>query len=151
MDNYMICSKYLINQEGLPRTNGLCSMVITLVELLGSLSLEDSVYTTHGGLFQSSSRVHEDSTLLLGSLEELDKVDRRQVGENDDGNITLNHVLWSCPWMADGLSESNYKGLLWGADCTESFLKQSNLKMIMKALMQDQIEKTWETCYADTQ
>ncbi|KAH0886641.1 hypothetical protein HID58_062737 [Brassica napus] len=184
MDNYMICSKYLINQEGLPRTNGLCSMVITLVELLGSLSLEegiscdrygehspvlhskcidcfktlhlasvisDSVYTTHGGLFQSSSRVHEDSTLLLGSLEELDKVDRRQVGENDDGNMTLNHVLWSCPWMAGGLSESNYKGLLWGADCTESFLKQSNLKMIMKALMQDQIEKTWETCYADTQ
>ncbi|KAH0849633.1 hypothetical protein HID58_096229, partial [Brassica napus] len=46
---------------------------------------------THGGLFQSSSRVHEDSTLLLGSLEELDKVDMRQVGENDDGNITLNH------------------------------------------------------------
>ena len=74
--------------------------------------LSDSVYTTHGGLFQSSSRVHEDSTLLLGSLEELDKVDMRQVGENDDGNITLNHVLWSCLWMADGLSESNYKGLL---------------------------------------
>ncbi|CAN6842986.1 unnamed protein product, partial [Brassica oleracea] len=57
--------------------------------------ISDSVYTTHGGLFQSSSRVHEDSTLLLGSLEELDKVDRRQVGENDDGNMTLNHVLWS--------------------------------------------------------
>ena len=74
--------------------------------------LSDSVYTTHGGLFQSSSRVHEDSTLLLGSLEELDKVDMRQVGENDDGNITLNHVLWSCLWMGDGLSESNYKGLL---------------------------------------
>ena len=74
--------------------------------------LTDSVYTTHGGLFQSSSRVHEDSTLLLGSLEELDKVDMRQVGENDDGNITLNHVLWSCLWMGDGLSESNYKGLL---------------------------------------
>ncbi|KAG2320921.1 hypothetical protein Bca52824_014134 [Brassica carinata] len=68
--------------------------------------ISDSVYTTHGGLFQSSSRVYEDSTLLLDSLEELDKVDRRQVGVNDDGNITLNHVLWSCPWMADGLSES---------------------------------------------
>nr|VDD03421.1 unnamed protein product [Brassica rapa] len=53
--------------------------------------LSDSVYTTHGGLFQSSSRVHEDSTLLLGSLEELDKFDMRQVGENDDGNKTLNH------------------------------------------------------------
>ncbi|KAJ4911879.1 Serine/threonine-protein phosphatase 7 inactive-like protein [Raphanus sativus] len=98
--------------------------------------ISDSVYTTHGGLFQSFSRVHEDSTLLLGFLEELDKVERRrQVGENDDddGNITLNHVLWSCPWMADGLSESNYKGLLWGADCTESFLKQSNLKMIIRS------------------
>ncbi|KAG5388738.1 hypothetical protein IGI04_030279 [Brassica rapa subsp. trilocularis] len=70
--------------------------------------LSDSVYTTHGGLFQSSSRVHEDSTLLLGSLEELDKVDMRQVGENDDGNITLNHVLWSCLWMGDGLSENEY-------------------------------------------
>ncbi|CAA7026233.1 unnamed protein product [Microthlaspi erraticum] len=97
--------------------------------------ISDSVYTTHGGLFQSS-RVQEDGanpTLLLGSLEELDKIERRQVGENDDENTTLNHVLWSCPWMADGLSESNYKGLLWGADCTESFLKQSNLKMIIRS------------------
>ncbi|KAL0886949.1 hypothetical protein Bca101_010932 [Brassica carinata] len=67
--------------------------------------IPNSVYTTHGGLFQSSSRVHEDSTLLLGSLEELDKVDKSQVRENDDGNITLNPVLWPCPWMADGLSE----------------------------------------------
>ncbi|CAG7891460.1 unnamed protein product [Brassica rapa] len=90
----------------------------------------DSVYTTHGGLFQSSSEVDEDSApLLLGSLEELEKVERRQVGEN----VTLDHVLWSCPWMADGLSESNYKGLLWGADCTESFLKQSNLKVIIRS------------------
>ncbi|CAH8357435.1 unnamed protein product [Eruca vesicaria subsp. sativa] len=102
--------------------------------------ISDSVYTTHGGLFQSSSRVvHEDSTtnqsLLLGSLEELDKIERRrEVGEDNDGDINLiNHVLWSCPWMADGLSESNYKGLLWGADCTESFLKQSNLKMIIRS------------------
>ncbi|XP_009125265.1 serine/threonine-protein phosphatase 7 inactive homolog [Brassica rapa] len=90
----------------------------------------DSVYTTHGGLFQSSSEVDEDSaSLLLGSLEELEKVERREVGEN----VTLDHVLWSCPWMADGLSESNYKGLLWGADCTESFLKQSNLKVIIRS------------------
>ncbi|KAL1208986.1 putative serinePthreonine-protein phosphatase 7 inactive [Cardamine amara subsp. amara] len=97
--------------------------------------ISDSVYTTHGGLFQSS-RVQEDSenpSLLLGSLEELGKIERRRVGENDDENITLNHVLWSCPWMADGLSESNYKGLLWGADCTETFLKQSNLKMIIRS------------------
>ncbi|KFK25370.1 hypothetical protein AALP_AA8G104600 [Arabis alpina] len=97
--------------------------------------ISDSVYTTHGGLFQSSG-VQEDNTnpsLLLGSLEELDKIDRRKVGENDDENVTLNHVLWSCPWMADGLSESNYKGLLWGADCTETFLKQSNLKMIIRS------------------
>lgn len=94
--------------------------------------ISNSVYTTHGGLFQSSRRVQEDSenpSLLLGSLEELDEIERRQVGENDDENVTLNHVLWSCPWMADGLSESNYKGLLWGADCTENFLKQSNLKV----------------------
>ncbi|KAG2320920.1 hypothetical protein Bca52824_014133 [Brassica carinata] len=61
-----------------------------------------------------------------------------EVGVNDDGNITLNHVLWLCPWITDGLSESNYKGVLWEADCTESFLKQSNLKGHMKALMQDQ-------------
>ncbi|KAL0733765.1 hypothetical protein Bca4012_009975 [Brassica carinata] len=127
------------------------SETIVSAEEFGFLKEPYSVYTTHGGLFQSSSRVHEDSTLLLGSLEELDKVDKSQVRENDDGNITLNPVLWPCPWMADGLSESNYKGLLWGADCTESFLKQSNLKDHMNALMQDQIEKTWETCYADTQ
>ncbi|CAN8256684.1 unnamed protein product [Cochlearia groenlandica] len=101
---------------------------------LGSV-ISDSVYTTHGGLFQGS-RVQEDSknpSLVLGSLEDLDKIDRRQVGENDDENMTLNHVLWSCPWMADGLNESNYKGLLWGADCTETFLKNSNLKMIIRS------------------
>ncbi|KAL0680833.1 hypothetical protein Bca4012_047680 [Brassica carinata] len=103
------------------------------IDCFGTLPLAsvvaDSVYTTHGGLFQSSE-VHEDSApLLLGSLEELEKVERRQVGEN----VTLDHVLWSCPWMADGLSESNYKGLLWGADCTESFLKQSNLKVIIRS------------------
>ncbi|CAH8387834.1 unnamed protein product [Eruca vesicaria subsp. sativa] len=64
------------------------------------------------------------SLYCWGSVEELDKIDRkREVGENnDDGDITLlNHVLWSCPWMGGGLSESNYKGLLWGADCTEIF------------------------------
>ncbi|KAL0798247.1 hypothetical protein Bca101_053421 [Brassica carinata] len=58
-------------------------------------------YGEHGPVLYSKY-----STLLLDSLEELDKVDRRQVGVNDDGNISLNHVLWSCPWMADGLSES---------------------------------------------
>ncbi|KAJ4894024.1 Serine/threonine-protein phosphatase 7 inactive-like protein [Raphanus sativus] len=97
--------------------------------------ISNSVYTTHGGLFQSSSRIYEDNTLLLGFLDEFDKIERRrQVGENDDddddddGNITLNHVLWSCPWMADGFNESDYKGCLWGTNCTESFLKQSKLK-----------------------
>ncbi|KAJ4896121.1 Serine/threonine-protein phosphatase 7 inactive-like protein [Raphanus sativus] len=97
--------------------------------------ISNSIYITHGGLFQSYSRVYEDNTLLLGSLEELDKIERRrQVGENDDdddGNKTLNYVLWSCPWMADGLSESDYKGFLWGADCTKSFLKEPKLKMII--------------------
>ncbi|CAG7910441.1 unnamed protein product [Brassica rapa] len=72
--------------------------------------LSDSVYTTHGGLFQSSSRVHEDSTLLLGSLEELDKVDMRQVGENDDGNITLNHMIIRSHEGPDARSNREYMG-----------------------------------------
>ncbi|CAH8362604.1 unnamed protein product [Eruca vesicaria subsp. sativa] len=59
--------------------------------------ISDSMYTTHGGLFQS----HEENSktnqsLLLGSLEELDKIDgRREVGENnDDGDITLLNHVW---------------------------------------------------------
>ncbi|CAH2073153.1 unnamed protein product, partial [Thlaspi arvense] len=125
-----ICDRYA--EDG-PMLYSKCIDCFKLLPLASVIS--NSVYTTHGGLFQSS-RVQEDTTnpsLLLGSLEELDKIERRQVGENDDENITLNHVLWSCPWMADGLNESNYKGLLWGADCTESFLKQSNLKMIIRS------------------
>ncbi|WZZ18048.1 hypothetical protein YC2023_111137 [Brassica napus] len=70
--------------------------------------LSDSVYTIHGGLFQSSSRVHADSTLLLGSLEELDKVDMRQVGENDDGNITLNHMIIRSHEGPDARSNREY-------------------------------------------
>ncbi|WZZ05981.1 hypothetical protein YC2023_091902 [Brassica napus] len=84
-------------------------------------------YGEHGPVLHSKC-IDCFKTLPLASDFADNVVYRREVGENDDGNITLNHVLWSCPWMADGLSESNYKGLLWGADCTESFLKQSNLK-----------------------
>ncbi|KAG7550237.1 Serine/threonine-specific protein phosphatase/bis(5-nucleosyl)-tetraphosphatase [Arabidopsis thaliana x Arabidopsis arenosa] len=125
-----ICDRY--GEHG-PMLYSKCIDCFKMLPLASVIS--NSVYTTHGGLFQSS-RIQEDSvnpSLLLGSLDELDKIERRQAGENDDENITLNHVLWSCPWMADGLSESNYKGLLWGADCTETFLQQSNLKMIIRS------------------
>ncbi|XP_010541563.1 PREDICTED: serine/threonine-protein phosphatase 7 inactive homolog isoform X2 [Tarenaya hassleriana] len=97
--------------------------------------ISDSVYITHGGLFRSSQVVQdsENPSLLLGSLEELNQVERRHAGESDEENSVIDHVLWSCPWMADGLSESNYKGLLWGPDCTETFLKQANLKVIIRS------------------
>ncbi|XP_006287216.2 serine/threonine-protein phosphatase 7 inactive homolog [Capsella rubella] len=125
-----ICDRY--GEHG-PMLYSKCIDCFKMLPLASVIS--NSVYTTHGGLFQNP-RVQKDTvnpSMLLGSLEELDKIERRQTGENDDENITLNHVLWSCPWMADGLSESNYKGLLWGADCTETFLKESNLKMIIRS------------------
>lgn len=116
-----ICDRYAEHGQILYSKCVDCFKLLPLASVISN-----SVYTTHGGLFQGEST---DPSLVLGSLKELDKIERRQVGDSDEENITLNQVLWSCPWMADGLSESNYKGLLWGADCTETFLKQSNLKV----------------------
>ncbi|XP_030490635.2 uncharacterized protein LOC115706989 isoform X2 [Cannabis sativa] len=101
------------------------------------------VYTTHGGLFRSThtgpfrrtkrKRAHN---VELGSLEDLSKVNRLLIDAPDGGpNVLLGDVLWSNPSMDDGLFESVNQGmgLSWGPDCTEAFLKQSNLKLILRS------------------
>ena len=98
------------------------------------------VYTTHGGLFRSMhigplrrSKRKRAQTVELGSLEDLSKVKRSLIDAPDGGpNVLLGDVLWSNPSTEDGLFEMSDQGmgLSWGPDCTETFLKQSNLKVI---------------------
>ncbi|XP_062087708.1 uncharacterized protein LOC133794484 isoform X2 [Humulus lupulus] len=101
------------------------------------------VYTTHGGLFRSTrtgpvrrSKRKRAQNVELGSLEDLSKVNRLLIDAPDGGpNALLGDVLWSNPSMEDGLFESVNQGmgLSWGPDCTEAFLKQSNLKLIIRS------------------
>ncbi|VVA24044.1 PREDICTED: serine/threonine-phosphatase [Prunus dulcis] len=101
------------------------------------------VYTTHGGLFRSMratslrrSKRKREERLELGSLEDLSKVQRSLIDAPDEGpNIILTDVLWSDPSKEDGLVEKSFRerGLWWGPECTEDFLKQSNLKLIIRS------------------
>lgn len=100
--------------------------------------IANSVYTTHGGLFRSGtssrkSKRKREENLELGSLEDLSKVERSLIDAPDIGpNVLLTDVLWSDPSKEDGLVEKTFRerGLWWGPDCTEAFLRQSNLKVI---------------------
>uniref|UniRef100_A0A0R0HAT9 Serine/threonine-protein phosphatase n=1 Tax=Glycine max TaxID=3847 RepID=A0A0R0HAT9_SOYBN len=72
----------------------------------------------------------------LGSLAELSEVKRSFVDCPYEGpNILLSDVLWSRPSNRDGLRDNTGQklGLLWGPDCTEAFLKQYNLKLIIRS------------------
>ncbi|XP_021890684.1 serine/threonine-protein phosphatase 7 inactive homolog isoform X2 [Carica papaya] len=64
----------------------------------------NSICTTHGGLFCSAEFVPEEKNrqISLGSLEELDHLNRELVGEGE--------------------------GLFWGPDSNETSLKKSDLK-----------------------
>lgn len=103
--------------------------------------IANCVYTTHGGLFRSMhatslrrSKRKREERLELGSLEDLSKVQRSLIDAPDEGpNIILTDVLWSDPSKEDGLVEKSFRerGLWWGPECTEDFLKQSNLKVIL--------------------
>lgn len=101
------------------------------------------VYTAHGGLFRSiATRTRGKKTrgkktsLVLGSLDDLSKAKRELVNPEESSNLILGDVLWSDPAMSPGLSPNTERGvgLLWGPDCTEEFLKKSNLKVIEKAM-----------------
>ncbi|KAJ7979134.1 Serine/threonine-protein phosphatase [Quillaja saponaria] len=101
------------------------------------------VYTTHGGLFRSinvspshMSKRKKTRSVELGSLAELAEVKRSFVDAPSEGpNILLTDVLWSRPSKKDGLRDNADQklGLWWGPDCTEAFLKQSNLKLIIRS------------------
>ncbi|KAF5452987.1 hypothetical protein F2P56_027935 [Juglans regia] len=102
-----------------------------------------SVYTTHGGLFRSThfaysrrSRRKRTQRLELGSLEELSEVKRSLIDAPIEGsNIILADVLWSDPSHRQGLSKNKARGrgLWWGCDYTEAFLKMSKLKLIIRS------------------
>ncbi|QCE09074.1 serine/threonine-protein phosphatase 7-like isoform X1 [Vigna unguiculata] len=105
--------------------------------------IANCVYTTHGGLFRSihaapSQRLKRNKAhrVDLGSLAELYKVKRSCVDCPYEGpNILLSDVLWSRPSNRYGLRDSTGQklGLWWGPDCTEAFLKNHNLKLIIRS------------------
>lgn len=115
--------------------------------------IAERVYTAHGGLFRSvavnplpSRRLkgkknrkiisnHEINALSLGSLEELSKARRSVLDPPWEGpNLIPGDVLWSDPSMCPGLSPNEERGigLLWGPDCTETFLKKFYLKVTIR-------------------
>uniref|UniRef100_A0A7N0UGB9 Serine/threonine-protein phosphatase n=1 Tax=Kalanchoe fedtschenkoi TaxID=63787 RepID=A0A7N0UGB9_KALFE len=110
------------------------------------------VYTAHGGIFRSVNvnpskrskkkknrkinNTSEVNTLSLGSLEELLKARRTVLDPPWEGlNLIPGDVLWSDPSMTPGLSLNTERGigLLWGPDCTELFLKNFQLKLIIRS------------------
>ncbi|CAL1409306.1 unnamed protein product [Linum trigynum] len=112
------------------------------------------VYTAHGGLFRSNPvtptlpkrskrkknrkvNLHQETNMLaLGSLDELAKARRSVLDPPWEGqNLIPGDVLWSDPTMKPGLSPNKERGigLLWGPDCTESFLKRFQLKLIIRS------------------
>ena len=100
--------------------------------------IANSVYTTHGGLFRSTraapvrrSKRKRSQNLELGSLEDLSKVNRFLEDAPEGEPSVLADVLWSDPSNEDGLIENADRrmGLSWGPDCTETFLKESKLKV----------------------
>lgn len=105
--------------------------------------IANCVYTTHGGLFRSmhaapSLKLKRNKThrVDLGSLAELSEVKRSSIDCPFEGpNILMSDVLWSSPSSKDGLRDNPGQklGLWWGPDCTEAFLKQHNLKLIIRS------------------
>ncbi|KAH7867481.1 hypothetical protein Vadar_034083 [Vaccinium darrowii] len=119
-----------------------------LHDLIFLLQDAGRVCTTHGGLFRCVAtatskgskrrKTHkaEANSLALGSLEDLSKARRAVFDPPWKGsNLVPGDVLWSNPSMSLGLSSNEERGigLLWGSDCTEEFLKKSNLKLIIRS------------------
>lgn len=112
-----------------------CFKELPLASVIGG-----SVYTTHGGLFRSihtttfqRSKRKRTQKLEIGSLEDLTKIKRSLIDAPTGGpEVVVTDILWSDPSKEVGLVENADQGLglWWGPDCTESFLKQSNLKVI---------------------
>ncbi|XP_030490639.2 serine/threonine-protein phosphatase 7 inactive homolog isoform X1 [Cannabis sativa] len=104
--------------------------------------ISSCVYTAHGGLFRSlscgpvrRSKRNKPQKLELGSLEDLSRVNRFFIDVPDEDPSILNDVLWSDPSKKGGIIENAVRGVgvTWGPDCTEAFLKQSNLKLIIRS------------------
>lgn len=113
--------------------------------------IADCVYMAHGGLFrhvevQKKGRRKgrackvldglEHGVLKLGSLEELEKARRGVLNPSGQGtNVIPGDVLWSDPSLKQGLSPNTARGLglLWGPDCTEEFLQNNRLKLIVRS------------------
>lgn len=115
-----------------------CFKELPLASVIGGC-----VYTTHGGLFRSikaaplrKPKRKKTQRVDLGSLTELSEVKRSTVDCPYEGpNILLSDILWSKPSKKDGLRDNTGRklGLWWGPDCTETFLKQNKLKLIIRS------------------
>ncbi|KAF7124294.1 hypothetical protein RHSIM_Rhsim12G0012700 [Rhododendron simsii] len=144
--------KYGFKQEVLTKYGGDGEAVYgKLLYCFGRLPLASviagRVYTAHGGLFRSvattsskkrkkTRKLIQKRSLVLGSLEELNKANRKLDDPPEKGaNLIPGDVLWSDPSMSPGLSlnEGRGMGLLWGPDCTEDFLKKFNLTLIIRS------------------
>lgn len=93
----------------------------------------NSICTTHGGLFCSAEFVPEEKNrqISLGSLEELDHLNRELVGEGEGNPVNFIDILLSHPWMGNWSHENFLRGagLFWGPDSNETSLKKSDLKV----------------------
>ncbi|XP_071938942.1 serine/threonine-protein phosphatase 7 long form homolog isoform X1 [Coffea arabica] len=110
------------------------------IKLPLSSVIAGKTYVTHGGLFRSitkgkKSKTSVDDLKEIGSLEDLSKIRRFVLDPPLNGkNAIIGDILWSAPSMSPGFSRTNQQsfGLLWGPDFTDEFLKNSNLKLIIR-------------------
>ncbi|MED6197026.1 hypothetical protein PIB30_052878 [Stylosanthes scabra] len=115
-----------------------CFNVLPLASVIANC-----VYTTHGGLFRSThsapsrkAKRRKTQRVDLGSLVELSEVKRACIDSPYEGSsVLLSDILWSKPSKRNGLRENAGRkyGLWWGPDCTEAFLKQHDLKLIIRS------------------
>ncbi|XP_028774403.1 serine/threonine-protein phosphatase 7 isoform X2 [Neltuma alba] len=115
-----------------------CFKELPLASVIGGC-----VYTAHGGLFRSikaaplrKPKRKKTQRVDLGSLTELSEVKRSSVDCPHEGpSVLLSDVVWSKPSKKDGLRDNTGRklGLWWGPDCTEAFLKQNRLKLIIRS------------------
>eukprot|EP00271_Cylindrocystis_brebissonii_P006699 TRINITY_DN1947_c0_g1_i1.p1 TRINITY_DN1947_c0_g1~~TRINITY_DN1947_c0_g1_i1.p1 ORF type:complete len:435 (-),score=60.05 TRINITY_DN1947_c0_g1_i1:314-1618(-) len=118
------------------------------------------VFVCHGGLFRAAdghsshrggsgkgkgrkdkskskgSRRGEEPSIRLGDLSDLASTRRSFLDPTGTGASAItSDVLWSDPGRQDGLSlnKSRGIGLQFGPDCTQSFLLQNKLKLIVRS------------------
>ena len=105
---------------------------------LGAL-VNKQTLVLHGGLFRKpkipGKRKHSE-TFELGSVEDLRKGSKGGLDPSGFGQSQLAaDVLWSDPGKAEGFLENDARGIgmVFGPDVTSQFLKENNLKLIIRS------------------